>query len=164
MSTIKSNPWHLYAWQVEPDFTEPEAGWHPLENVDVGGRVGKLVSYSTTECRVAFGGFYSPVDIRRVMTAELRKVNDAYNRRLRGDEPAPSNGSQLPKLQMTPVALSEATSVARFEVEGYDTTGGWMVVEPASGRVVRNFTVRPDGRVAQSFTLQPGSYEMKRRA
>lgn len=146
---------------LAPDFTEPQDGWWPMENVQVGDRIGKLVSYSPTTCRVAIGGYYCPPVVKKVHAGELVKVNDAHNRRLRGDAPP----APTPKLSVAPVTLSVATEIANFTAAGYDTSGEWSAVllDKGAETSVRNFTVHSDGKVARRFTLPPGTYELRRR-
>lgn len=146
---------------VSPDFTGPQDGWWPMENVLVGERVGKLVSYSPTTCRVVIGGYYGPPAVKKIHAGELVKINDPYNRRLRGDAPP----APTPKLALAPVKLTAATEIANFTAAGYDTSGEWsaVLVDNGTETPVRNFTVHPDGKVARRFTLPPGTYELRRR-
>lgn len=162
MSTDTARRYEAIKAFLAPGFTEPEDGWWPMENVEVGDRIGKLVYYSRTTCDVVFNGCYIPPVLKRVPPTELRKVDDKYNRRLRGDaEPEPT-----PKLKMAPAKLAQATEISTFTAEGYDTSGEWSVVQMGADGTethVRNFTVHPDGRVARRFTLPPGSYQLRRR-
>lgn len=145
---------------LNPSFTEPQEGWWPMENVQVGDQVGKLVSYSPTTCEVVIGGYYGPPRRKKVHAGELVKIHDRYNLRLRGDSPP----SPTPKLGSTEVVLGNEIEVRRFVREGFDSSGEWEWFDQVNEKVIRRFTVKPDGTVARAFKVPPGSYEIRRRA
>lgn len=170
-STVSSGvvpPWRRQSLEaisamVSPDFSGPSRGWWPMENVRVSGQVGKLVKHGEKTSEVVFGGHYSPAELRTVSTADMEKIHDAYNRALRGDTISPPAPVMIPRIKSVPVTLSQAREITRFDAEGYDTSGEWVVLDVVSEAQVRSFTVRPNGRVARRFKLEPGSYEFRKK-